>query len=157
MTFKVSMKVAVDRLNSKVKRFDLPPLKSNGMVGSVKADRVTIYRSTIMNNSFRPVFIGYFEHGMEGTKLYGKFQMHRYVQIFMTLWIVGVLAFPVLMTIIGVGETGDVLISFLAGLFFGMVSLLLVGFLLGLLKFCEWLSSDDIDWLKREIGDAIHV
>ena len=156
MPFSVPREVALNRLKSRVKRFDFTLFKSNGMVGSVKPDAVAIYRSSVLNNAFRPIFVGTFENATDGTKLYGEFRLHRMTQIWMIIWSAGVLSLPVLMTVISIRDTGEILVSILAGLFFSLASLLMIGLLIGVLKLGKRFSEDDKDWLKKEISNAIN-
>lgn len=150
IVFDVPVDMAVARLSSKVNRTYFSNFKSQRMVGRVSEDDVVIQRVIPMvQNSFKPVFIGAFESEENQTSLNGVLRFHRIVQIFMTFWFLCVALFTIqsLMhfSMVDGSDWLSVIVS-LAMLLFGIL----------LVKIGKWFSRNDKAWLTKAITSAIY-
>jgi hypothetical protein len=143
---------SVFRLRAATKRSVFSALAEPAAVGTVTASRVKLQRVIpMLRNSFKPFLIGQFVKRGEHVFLVGRFTMHGFVKVFMTVWfgflvVFGVIA-PFAQTLSRSGS-----FAFL----FGPIAM--CGFGVGLLWFCKWLARNDAAWLedvvKRAIGAA---
>lgn len=150
IVFDVPLDMAIERLGAKVNRTYFSNLKSQRMVGYVSEEAVAIQRVIPMvQNSFKPVFIGAFESEENQTSLNGVLRFHRIVQIFMTFWFIFVALFIIQsliqFSLVDAGAWLSVIAS-LAMLVFGIL----------LVKVGKWFSRNDKAWLTKAITAAIY-
>ena len=144
MVFEVPSDVALDRLKSRVSRFGFLRFDAHAIVGSVTLDSVVIQRArTRLLNAFGPVFVGQFYCARHQTRLCGVFRMKRPVQIFSSIWLIGVLAFPVFTFVVALWESVELSAALLASLVFFIATLVLLIVFLCLVRFGRWASSGD--------------
>ncbi|ASJ74426.1 hypothetical protein [Granulosicoccus antarcticus] len=151
MAFDVPTDLAISRLKAKVRRFGFFHGGSPKIVGFVGVNSVKLERSAaFVTNSFRPVFVGHFETEINTTKLSGVFRLNRFVQVFMTFWLVFALVIFGIMVVVVVQETGE------AGFMSLIQSLLLIACPFGVMKLGKWIAANDREWLKKTISNAIN-
>lgn len=130
------------------------------VAGRVSVEHVALRRSRLFSgNSFAPVFRGAFTADSGQTVLRGRFQLHPFVQAFVTLWFALIGVFCAIFLILGPSraaeEGGPWRLGLLVGIVFatGCVLLGLVGF--ALLRFSKWLSRDDVAEIRHHITDLL--
>jgi hypothetical protein len=145
-----TLKESVERLSlAIVKSTSFGPLKP-AAVGTVTAGKVSLVRVVPMvRNSFKPYFIGHFEVRGERVVLTGRFTMHWFVKLFMTFWFGFILLWLLLTSAIVLhqphAQTWWFSLSALSMLMFGVA----------LVRFCKYLSHNDISWLSEIIKHAL--
>lgn len=121
--------------------------------GSVSATDLTLFRSTVYRNSFKPGFYAWLEvgshHGQTGTLIHGRVQMSVFTTVFMVIWFSGVClgalaSLPLLWQSGSNGASWSALIP-LGMLLFGVA----------LVKFGAWMNRADgeiiQDFLRRAL------
>ncbi|MFC1751423.1 hypothetical protein ACFL2V_21835 [Pseudomonadota bacterium] len=151
MSFDLPLKKAVDRLHSKVGRTAFSCLLSQGMVGSVSEEKVHVQRVIPMvQNSFKPVFVGSFRQEGDKTVLSGVLRFSRFNQVSMSIWF-GFIILWILISLVFVAlKPAD-------AWFFPLGGILMFALGVGLVKVCKWFSRNDKDWLYENIGRAINT
>jgi hypothetical protein len=140
---------SVSRLRAATKRSVFSALAEPAAVGTVTESRVKLQRVIPMfRNSFKPFLIGQFVKRGEHVFLVGRFTMHGFVKVFMTVWfgflvVFGVMA-PFAQTVSRSGSFAFI---------FGPITM--CGFGVGLVWFCKWLSRNDAAWLEDVVERAI--
>jgi hypothetical protein len=140
---------SVSRLRAATKRSVFSALTEPAAVGTVTESRVKLQRVIPMfRNSFKPFLIGQFVKRGEHVFLVGRFTMHGFVKVFMTVWfgflvVFGVMA-PFAQTVSRSGSFAFI---------FGPITM--CGFGVGLVWFCKWLSRNDAAWLAEVVERAI--
>jgi hypothetical protein len=113
------------------------------VIGSVSGDRFRLYViRKELRNSFAPIFHGKLTAATCGTVIEGKFRMHFFVRIFLTIWFAGVMAIGGRMASFSVNSllAGRPIEDSYVGLIFPTV-LLLCGLLI--VYWCKTLGTDD--------------
>ncbi|TCV93157.1 hypothetical protein EC912_10517 [Luteibacter rhizovicinus] len=144
------MNESVERLKAATSRWGtgLFSVSKERAVGTVTESRVSLYRVIPMvNNSFKPIFVGRFEHDASGVVLVGRFGMHWSVKIFLAIWM-GICAFGTAASLSSSTSTLNGGVLSLSGL--GMLA-----FGIALMWFGAWLSRNDPVWLGDLIGKAL--
>jgi hypothetical protein len=141
---------SVERLAAATKRSVFSSWGETSAVGKVSESQVRLQRVIPMiNNSFKPFFLGRFEVRDGVTVLTGRFTLTPFVKIFMTVW------FGMLLLV-----GGGILVSGIKGPgsappFVLFQPLLMVGGGILLVAFGKWLSRNDVAWLSSVIGRAL--
>jgi hypothetical protein len=150
LSFEVPMAQAIERLRNEVSRTSFSRITSEGMVGIVNEENTKIQRVIPMvQNSFKPIFIGSFIKREGQTVLSGVLRFHRLVQIFMSIWF-GFTSLWVLLTLVTVVAKPS------EEWFFPLFGVLMLAFGVGLVKLGKWFSRNDKKWLSEHICDAVN-
>src|SRR5256885_5120483 len=97
-----SLMASVERLRRRTKRTVFSALFRQAAVGPVTESKVRLQRVIpLFRNSFKPIFVGRFEHSHGRVILQGRFTMFLFSKIFMTAW----LGFALVWTIIAAAAT----------------------------------------------------
>ena len=141
---------SVRRLADATGRTVFSALTSQRAVGTVTQDKVSLQRAIpFTGNSFKPFFIGRFEKRGDHALLVGRFTMHRWSKVFISIWF-GFVAFWIGIVV--------------AAMPFQMSKYDWWGPLFGIGMFaagvalvwgCRWLSRNDPVWLSRVISQAL--
>lgn len=149
LVFDVPIDVAVERLRSEVSRTTLSRFTSQRMVGSVSEKRTYIHRVIPMvQNSFKPIFIGSFSEKNNKTILSGILRLHRFTQVFVAIWLGFIAIWTIVACIGAVAKPSEAWFFPLAGLFMFGVGLIL-------LSLGQWFARNDKSWLENAINNAI--
>jgi len=154
-----SLMASVERLRGRTKRTVFSALFRQAAVGPVTESKVRLQRIIpLFGNSFKPIFVGRFEHSHGRVILQGRFTMFLFSKIFMTAW----LGFALVLTIIAAAATLQTVMGSDANpqkdpmtLLFPLVG---IGFFLAGVAFvrgCWWLSRSDIAFLTSVIQAAL--
>jgi hypothetical protein len=144
-----SVDESVRRLSAATESSSFKALAKQAAVGAVTESRVTLQRSIpLIQNSFKPFFVGTFRRRDGGVILSGVFRMHRAVQIFMTFWFGFCLLWTVITTVAVLAnpQNPPLLPFFGLGMIVFGVALVLIG---------KWLARNDIAWLSAVISKAL--
>ena len=146
-----SVQRAIDNLDARVLAPETPGAEQGDvMVGSVKESSTYVYRRVPgTRNSFRPTFYGSFITFGEKATLSGEITLNRVIRKFIVFWcaIVALVAVWTLITILRnpAASWGSLV------------------YIIGMLGLCIWFfrimirkNLSDIDWLKREISQAVN-
>jgi hypothetical protein len=140
------LRESVERLRSATRRSAFGVLAQQAATGPVSEKRVRLQRVIPMiGNSFKPFFFGRFEQRSDGVYLTGRFTMLGIVKVFMTFWLVAVLAFGIGAVVATQRMTWQGVLSSL-----GMFVAGLAGVGLG-----KWLARNDVAWLSDVIRGAL--
>jgi hypothetical protein len=141
---------SVARLRAATQRSAFAMLGETTAVGRVSEGSVSLQRVVPMvRNSFKPFFIGRFEQRQGVTILRGRFTMHSFVKIFLSVWL---------------GFVTLVLLGFVLSFVRGtsnlhgpavIVPFAMLGGGLGLVAFGKWLARNDAAWLSVVIARAL--
>lgn len=141
---------SVARLRAATQRSAFTMLGETTAVGRVSEGSVSLQRVIPMvRNSFKPFFFGRFEQRQGVTILCGRFTMHGFVKIFMSVWL---------------GFVTLVLLGFVFSFARGtsnlhgpvvLVPFAMLGGGLGLVAFGNWLARNDAAWLSGVIARAL--
>ena len=150
---------SVARLRARTKRSVFVSLFERSAAGPVTESRVRLQRVIpFFGNSFKPIFVGRFEHSHGRVILQGRFTMFLFSKIFMTAW----LGFAVVLTIIAAAATLHTVMRSDANPEQDLMTLLFplvgIGFFLAGVAFvrgCWWLSRSDIPFLTSVIQAAL--
>lgn len=145
--------LSVDAAAAKLRRSTESSLsraaKEGAAVGTVTANKVSLEKVVPhTGNSFKPFFVGHFEVAEGRTLLVGKFTIHWFVKLFMSVWYGGCLYWTVSATRVALEEPGQVRLFPLFGL--GM-------FLAGgaFVAISRWLADGDREYLSGVIAGAL--
>jgi hypothetical protein len=141
---------SVSRLRAATKRSVFSALAEPAAVGTVTGSRVKLQRVIPMfRNSFKPFLVGQFVKRGEHVFLVGRFTMHSFVKVFMTVWFGFLVVF-------GVTAPFAQTVSRSGSFAFVFAPITMCGFGVGLVWFGKWLARNDAAWLadvvKRAIG-----
>jgi hypothetical protein len=141
---------SVARLQRHTKRFAFAALSESAATGPVSASRVRLQRVIPMvGNSFKPFFFGSFEtRDGGGVYLVGRFTMHRFAKLFMTIWFSALLLMGISAAVASIASDGNI-----AALVLGVFAMFAAG--VGLVAFSKWLARHDIAWLTAVIERAL--
>jgi hypothetical protein len=107
-------------------------------------------------NSFKPIFVGAFRHHHGRVVLEGRFTMFLFSKVFMTVWLTLALAFTVVAVTVSLRTAADAPGQRdVTALFLPLIPL---GFLvlgIGFVRFCWWLSRNDMSYLAALIQEAL--
>jgi hypothetical protein len=150
---------SVERLRGRTKRTVFSALFRQAAVGPVTESRVRLQRVIpLFGNSFKPIFVGRFEHSQGRVVLNGRFTMFLFSKIFMTAW----LAFALVWTTIAaaaalqaVGPNAAKLQKDPMPLFFPLIGVLFFFGGVALVRGCWWLSRRDMTFLTAVIQAAL--
>ncbi|MQR00777.1 hypothetical protein [Glaciimonas soli] len=149
---KYSVPESLSRLSSVCLPYNSDTLVSEWLVGSVKTSSVTLQRRTRgMKSSFNPVFTGRFKQQDGQVVLSGKFAMAPNVQVFLALWIVGIISIFALCVFVLVSEHNQGALEGIA------ISGIMLTFGIWLVRTGKSSSADDIAWLKNNIKNAVQT
>ena len=144
---------AQNRLRPIVHRTVITTLLSRGLIGKIQERRVrlTIYRP-LFANSFSPVFDASFEEADGATWLVGRFRLHRFVRVFLSIWFGGVVLIGALLVPFGI-------IGVLAGSLEAAVMvfgpLLMLGFGIALVKLGSFFGAADERYILSKVNEAL--
>ncbi len=141
---------SVTRLQAATKRSVWSALAETAAVGKVSENAVRLQRVIPMiNNSFKPFFIGRFELRGGVTVLTGRFTLLPLVKAFMSFWfgVTGVAAVVILVAS-SVGKGPDSAI-------FVLQPPLMIAFGIGLVAVGKWFARNDVAWLSGVIAGAL--
>lgn len=145
-----SQEESVNRLSAVCTDSIFGTLARQTAYGSVKHSEVVLRRTIpFVRNSFKPVFVGKFEHMGSKTVLVGKFAMHGAVKVFLSFWF----GFCILWTALVIGVSiskglGKLWWFPFAGLGMFAAGTLLVGT-------GKWFARNDVAWLSNIISNAL--
>jgi hypothetical protein len=141
---------SVERLAAATKRSVFSSWGETSAVGKVSESQVRLQRVIPMiNNSFKPFFLGRFEVRDGVTVLTGRFTLTPFVKIFMTVWFGMLLLIGGGILVSGIKAPGS------APPFVLFQPLLMVGGGVLLVAFGKWLSRNDVAWLSSVIARAL--
>ena len=140
---------SVARLRERTERSIFVTLLQEAAAGPVTESRVRLQRVIpLVGNSFKPVFAGAFRQVQGRVVLEGRFTMFLFSKILMTIW----LAFALVWTgvaVFAVSRSPKLTLLFpLYGLGFVVAGI-------AFLRFCWWLSRNDIPYLTSVIQRAL--
>ena len=146
-----SVTESVERLRAATKNSVFSAIGETSAVGNVSPDRVRLQRVIPMiQNSFKPFYVGRFESRDGVTVLTGRFGMSMFVKIFMTFWL-GMVTFIGAGLVLGTSwKTANS-----AWVALGPLFMLAAG--LGLVVLGKWFARNDVAWLTGVIGQALDV
>ena len=140
---------SVNHLSAVVKRSVFSALTKQELVGRVSLSKVSVQRVVpFFGNSFKPFFIGAFQIKDGKVVLSGNFTIHPFTKVFMTLWLGFCIFFILMGMIVFFDKNQDNAFIALGG----------VGFMLfgvGLIRFCQWISHGDVEWISTKIARAL--
>jgi hypothetical protein len=140
---------SVNRLKGATRRFLFLTIARESAVGSVSAQRVVLRRVIpMLQNSFKPVFVGRFVERDGRVYLAGQFRMSWAVRVFMTLWF-GMLGLALLFSVAARSLPSH---SSWVGLL-GGIGMATAG--VALVTFGKWLSRNDPAWISGVIEGAL--
>jgi hypothetical protein len=138
---------SVERLKAATRRWALFSPKE-AAAGTVTESRVSLQRVIPMvDNSFKPFFVGHFEERGAKVLLVGRFTLNWFVKLFMGFWFFGVASITLTATIANTRA--------LDRLPFVLIGIGMLLFAALLLRFGNWLSGKDPAWLSRVIREAL--
>lgn len=152
-----SIDKSVSRLRGHTRRTIFSNLFRVTVVGKVQQDSVRLQRAIpFLGSIFKPFFFGKFINREGAVVLNGKFAIHFFEKLFMTVWIGFALAWTMFSCLLAIGwlfnpnrNVDDPSYWFpFMGVAFVIVGRYFV-------KFCWWLSSGDIKYLSRVIQDSL--
>jgi hypothetical protein len=150
-----SLATSIERLRERTKRSVFSALFRQAAVGPVDESRVRLHRVIPMfGNSFKPIFVGRFDHDEGRVVLEGRFTMFRFSKIFMTIWLVFALLWTVFAAAAALKDSARIyddpvaLLVPLVGVLFFLAG---VAFVRG----CWWLSRKDMVFLTSVIQAAL--
>jgi hypothetical protein len=154
-----SLMASVERLRRRTKRTVFSALFRQAAVGPVSESRVRLQRVIpFFGNSFKPIFVGRFEHSEGRVVLKGRFTMFLFSKIFMTVW----LAFALLLTVFAAATALQAVVQNQAQLQKDPTALLspLIGVLfclagVAIVRGCWWWSRRDMAYLTSVIQTAL--
>jgi hypothetical protein len=152
-----SLQDSVQRLRAITKRSVFSSLFSQAAVGPVTATNVRLQRVIpFFGNSFKPIFEGQFHQVNGYVVLRGKFTMFLFSKIFMSIWLSLTLVWTIL-ALPSLFFTNDVQTLFSIKNFFPLIGIgfFLVGILF--IRFCWWLSRNDMSYLTEVMTAALHA
>jgi hypothetical protein len=142
------MDESLQRLKSATRRQSFFSVEE-GAVGTVSESRVSLQRVVPMvRNSFKPFFVGHFEHRGAKVILTGRFRLNTFVKVFLVFWM-GMVGFMTLTGALAASTSRGVLPLPLMGA--GMLI-----FAVLLTAFGGWLSRSDPAWLSAVIQSALN-
>jgi hypothetical protein len=145
----LSLPESVARLREVVRPTAFHALFKQCAVGRVTERRVSMRRVIpFVSNSFAPEFVGRFENDGPRVILTGRFDVARWVQVFMTLWLAFIgLAFILSMASAFSHLVEDWWVPLIPG------GMFLFG--IGMVWLGRWLSRKDADWLSNVISESL--
>ena len=144
------MAESVARLRERTKRSVFATLLQEAAAGPVTESRVRLNRVIpLFGNSFKPVFVGAFRQDLGRVVLEGRFTMFLFSKILMTIW----LAFALVWTGVAVFAVTR---SPTLTLLFPLFGLCFVVAGVAFLRFCWWLSRNDMPYLASVINTALN-
>ncbi len=107
-----------------------------------------------VSNSFAPFFYGRLESTPAGTRIHGRFQMHRLVRVFMTIWFAGVGSgtVAVIAGVLSGGMQSDLPPYVAVG-----TCLLMLLFGVGLVRFGQWIARGQLRSLQDFIQNTLEA
>ena len=142
---------SVRRLANKTGRTVFSALFQQRAIGKVSASGVSLQRVIpLVGNSFKPFFIGTFQESGHRVVLSGRFTMHRWAKVFMSVWFGGC----VLWTI---GAIAGVVIEDLKKWWVPFIGVGIICAGTALVWVGKWLARNDVAWLSRVIREALGV
>ena len=149
MDFDVPIDLVVDRLQKEVGRTFFSALSSQRMVGYVSKERICIRRVIpLFQNSFSPILFGSLTCKNGKTNLNGVLRMHRYTQLFMSLWFGFIVVWLALVSVLAVVIPSEAWM-------FPLIGILFFGAGVGILFIGKWFSRNDKEWIENNITYAI--
>ena len=150
---------AAKRLSQVVRPSVFHTLFKQAVVGKVSVDKAVLSRHRPwINNSFKPIFTGQFNHRNGHTVLNGAFSMHWFPKIFISIWFGLLIAICVLSLTVGIVEDLDKGSSVWDGIVAGLgISAVAAGIALlgyGLLLFGKRISRGDVEYISSVIQEA---
>jgi uncharacterized membrane-anchored protein len=140
---------SVARLQRHTMRFAFAALSESAATGPVSASRVRLQRSIPMiGNSFKPFFFGSFENRHGSVYLVGRFTMHRFAKVFMTVWFGALLLMGISAATASIATDQNIAPFVLA-----VLAMFAAG--IGFIAFAKWLARNDIAWLSAVIERAL--
>jgi hypothetical protein len=147
-----SLPESVDRLLAATKRSAFSALDETRAVGKVSSESVRLQRVIPMiQNSFKPFFVGSFQVRDGVTVLSGRFGMSIFVKVFMTFWLGMVALFAVGFLLANFSSRS----SNPAWAAMGPLVMLAAG--VALIAAGKWFARNDVAWLSGIIGHALGV
>ncbi len=139
---------AVERLRAATKRSAFSALAGQAAVGKVTEERVSLQRVIpLVNNGFKPFFVGQFQTRNGTTVLVGRFGMTIFTKVFMTFWLGMVLVIAIGVLLGGAVKGASGAMQFAPFLMFGAG--------LGLIGLGKWFARNDVKWLTKVISEAL--
>ncbi len=122
------------------------------LVGSVSSDFVILRKVETMSGTiFNPEFYGKFEKaGGNMLHLRGVFTMRSLPKAILTFFFAVFFLLSLVLVAIGVDITLDIQTRLLALFAPGMIVLLIL-----FVRYCKWLSHNDVEWISNEIKSAL--
>jgi hypothetical protein len=139
---------SVARLRMATKRSIFSAMAQEAAVGTVTAERVSLQRVIPMvGNSFKPYFVGCFVESDGKVTLRGRFTMHVFTKLFMTMWFGG-------LVLIGLGASVTILRQ-PDGWIVPLAAFGMLGCGLTLVRSGQWFARRDPAWLSDVIDAAL--
>lgn len=145
-----SLEESVRRLKAATKQTSFSALTMQQAVGRVHEDKVVLERVIpFVHNSFKPVFVGQFEHTRSGIRLQGHFTMDWLAKVFLTFW------FGFIVLWVGIAVSLLAASGSLEKWWLPLAGVLMLGFGFGLVRAGKYFARNDIVWLSNVIKAAL--
>ena len=126
------------------------------VVAKLRGDRFRLYAHgpKYVHNSFVPFLYGRLEATNEGSRIVGRFRMHPYVRVFMSVWFGGLVAMSVFVPVLALaGRFNNGRPPFIA-----MVApLMFILFGVGLLAFGRWIARGQVSRLLQFLREDLEA
>jgi len=147
-----SVAESVERLRAATKRSAFSAMGNAAAVGKVSPDSVRLQRvMPMIQNSFKPFFVGRFESRQGVTLLTGRLGMSMFTKIFMSFWLIMVALFAVGFSVGSMRATTPYPQPIVLGPF------LMLAAGLGMVALGKWFARNDVAWLSGVIAQALGV